>query len=304
MPEGDSPTIARRRVRLALREAREASGLTQQHVADEMEWSLSKVIRIENGDVSIAPNDLRPLLSLIGIKDKVRAAELLADAKIARTRQRRAWYQAPEYRDTLTDPLRRLIEYEAEAVAIHSYSVFHVPGPLQTPDYSTALMNAWDDEEIKPEQKRYRLEARKRRRASLLGRLGTLRFTVLLDESVFRRPVGGTRVFATQIRELLDLNEDHRISVRMVPFSIETIGLFYYAVFDLMYLDEDEKDSSAVMYRETGATDEIVEDISTTSKHYARYQKLWEAAMSESDTNDFIRQRLEELDQSPSDPGP
>jgi hypothetical protein len=58
------------------------------------------------------------------------------------------------------------------------------------------------------------------------------------------------------------------------------------------------------MYRETGTTDEIVEDVSTTSKHFARYQKLWEAAMSESDTNDFIRQRLEELDQSPSDPGP
>src|SRR4029453_14254658 len=84
MAEGDSPTIARRRVRLALREARERADLTQLQVAEEMEWSLSKVIRIENGDVSISPNDLKPLLGYLGIKDRALIAALIADAKIAR----------------------------------------------------------------------------------------------------------------------------------------------------------------------------------------------------------------------------
>src|SRR5689334_18400759 len=69
MAEGDSPTVARRRVRMALREAREAAGYTQHEVADEMEWSLSKVIRIENGDVSIAPNDLKPLLNFLNVRN-------------------------------------------------------------------------------------------------------------------------------------------------------------------------------------------------------------------------------------------
>jgi transcriptional regulator with XRE-family HTH domain len=48
MAESVSPTVARRRVRLALRDAREKADLTQQQVAEEMEWSLSKVIRIES----------------------------------------------------------------------------------------------------------------------------------------------------------------------------------------------------------------------------------------------------------------
>jgi transcriptional regulator with XRE-family HTH domain len=44
MAEGDPPTIARRHVRMALREARESADLTQQEVAEQMEWSASKVI--------------------------------------------------------------------------------------------------------------------------------------------------------------------------------------------------------------------------------------------------------------------
>jgi transcriptional regulator with XRE-family HTH domain len=297
MPEGDSPTIARRRVRMALREAREAAELTQQQVADEMEWSLSKVIRIENGDVSIAPNDLRPLLTFIGIKDRVRVAELLAEAKIARARQRRAWYQAQEYRETLTEPLRRLIEYEAEAAAIHSFSVFHFPGLLQTPEYSAALMRTWDDDDIGPRNKHYRLEARRLRQETVIARLDRMRFTVLLDEAVFMRPVGGARVFAKQLRRVLHLNDGQQIEMRMVPFTMEAAGLSYWAVYDLLYLDHDGADSNAVMYRENGMTDDFVEDPRTISKHFDRYQKLWDAAMDGVDTNDFVKRRIEELEQ-------
>src|SRR3954453_18714589 len=112
MAEGESPTVARRRVRMVLREAREAAGFTQLEVAEEMEWSLSKVIRIENGDVSIAPNDLKPLLNFLQVKDRAFVADLIDAAKVARTRQRQAWYQTPEYREFLTDPLRKLIEFE------------------------------------------------------------------------------------------------------------------------------------------------------------------------------------------------
>jgi transcriptional regulator with XRE-family HTH domain len=89
MTAGESPMIARRRVRLALREARDALNLTQSDVAEAMEWSLSKVIRIEGGEVSISPNDLRPLLAYLRIRDRVTVDALLADAKLSRVRQPR-----------------------------------------------------------------------------------------------------------------------------------------------------------------------------------------------------------------------
>ena len=49
----DSPYLARRRVRLAIRSAREAKGLTQGEVAEAMEWSLSTVTRNESGEMTI-----------------------------------------------------------------------------------------------------------------------------------------------------------------------------------------------------------------------------------------------------------
>jgi len=306
MAEGDSPTVARRRVRMALREAREAAGYTQLEVAEEMEWSLSKVIRIENGDVSIAPNDLKPLLTYLGVKDRARIIELVEDAKVARSRQRQAWYQSTDYRKHLTDSTLRLIEFEAEASFIHYYSVFHVPGPLQVQAYSTALMETWGDE-VAPEQIKFRLSARKRRHDAVIARAGSLRITALLDESVFRRPVGGPSVLKSQLEELLRMSELELLRVRVIRFDAE-VPMSYNAGFELFFLGADGDLSNAVMYRETGTTDEILEDVAIgkanasgppppgpVARHYDRYQKLWNAADSEDDTIAFIERRIREL---------
>jgi transcriptional regulator with XRE-family HTH domain len=290
MAAGDSPTVARRRVRLVLREARESAGMTQSDVAEAMEWSLSKVIRIESGEVSIAPNDLRPLLSHLGVTEPTRVAELLDDARTARTRQQRAWWQESAFREHLTPALRRLIEFEGDAVAIRFFYIYNIPGPLQIPAYAEALTRKWE-EELTPEQIRVRVEARRLRRETILARSGSLHLSLLLDESVLMRPIGGPRIFAAQLRELVRLGEQGLASIRMVPFDVEA-ALSNNGGFDLLYLSEDGNDDDAVMYRETGVTDEIVEDSTTASRHRARYEKLWHAAMDESDTIAFIRQRL------------
>ena len=68
-PSAESPAVARRRLRLALRRAREEKGFTQHQVAEEMEWSISKVMRIESGEVTVSVNDTRSLLTYLGITD-------------------------------------------------------------------------------------------------------------------------------------------------------------------------------------------------------------------------------------------
>ena len=293
MAEGDSPTVARRRVRLAIREARDAAALTQSQVAEAMEWSHSKVIRIENGEVSISPNDLRPLLSYLGIQDKTVVAALIADARIARTRQREAWYQASQFREHLTPAQLRLIEYEAEARAIRYYQVYFMPGPLQLPEYAAALLAKYD-EEIPPETMRVLVEARRMRREAILSRLGSLEIFMLLDESVLRRPIGGPSVFAAQLRELYRLSTDGHVSIRMIPFSAD-VPLTNNATFDLLSLGGDT-DEGEVLYRESGMSDEIVEDKTTTSRHHKRFQKIWQEAATEEDTTDFIRGQIESLE--------
>ncbi|WP_433724036.1 helix-turn-helix domain-containing protein [Actinoplanes sp. CA-051413] len=295
MTEGDSPTVARRRIRLALREARDAAGLTQLQVAEEMEWSLSKVIRIENGDVTIAPNDLRPLLSFYGIKDRKQVSDLLTSARIARARQRQAWYQTPEFRDHLSDATRRHIEYEAEAVAVRSYSIYYLPGYLQTEEYATALTGTFDEEDIGSRQRvQLLIKARRMRRETLLSRLDSMQVFVLLDESVFLRPIGGAQVFAQQLREMRRVASEGLVHLRMLPFALD-YPIANNGSYDLLALSDRGADSE-ILYRENGVSDEIVEDKATTDRHRKRFEQLWHLSNDEPDTIRFLDSRIKDLE--------
>ena len=292
MAEVVSPTVARRRVRLALREAREVAELTQLQVAEEMEWSLSKVIRIENGDVSISPNDLRPLLSYLGIKDRVQANSLIADAKIARTRAHVSWWDQPEYRD-LPGELRRYFEYEAVAVEIRTFSIRYIPGPLQLPEYASALTGPLD-EELGEYRSKAAATARRLRRDSVLSRLGsTLKYYAVLDEAVFMRSTGGPAVFGAQLSELHGLATSGRVQIRMLPFSLD-VPIANNAAFDLLSLGDDA--GNEVMYRENGVADELIEDKPSTTRHLNRFDHLWHAATDEADTIAFMGRRIKQLE--------
>src|SRR4051794_10535520 len=99
MATGDSPASARRRLRLALRRARDAAGLTQGEVADKLHWSLSKVQRIESGDVTISVTDVSALLRLFEVHDSGRVEGLAADARLAR---QKGWWDEAKFRGHLT----------------------------------------------------------------------------------------------------------------------------------------------------------------------------------------------------------
>src|SRR3954447_8887894 len=116
MSSGDTPAVARRKVRLAIKDARNAKGDTQTDVAEAMEWSLSKVMRIENGEVTISQNDLRPLLSYLGIRDRTVVDDLIRAAKASK--QRRQWWDEKRFHESLTPAMRQLIQYEAEASVV------------------------------------------------------------------------------------------------------------------------------------------------------------------------------------------
>jgi len=84
MSQVDLPAVARRRVRLALRSARESKQLTQTDIARAMDWSLSKVMRIEKGEVNVSPSDLKLLLQHLDVRDPVQVSQLMDDAKLSR----------------------------------------------------------------------------------------------------------------------------------------------------------------------------------------------------------------------------
>jgi transcriptional regulator with XRE-family HTH domain len=288
--------VARRRVRLALREAREAARLTQQQVADQMEWSLSKVIRIEKGEVSIAPNDLRPLLDYFGVEESARVKAMLADARVARSRRRGAWFQDPEFAPYVTEPFRRLIDYEAKAAEVRFYSIYFMPGPLQTPEYAAAVAHLRDGE-YSSDEIRARIEANRHRRQALRARSRSVQVLALLDESVLRRTIGGKTIFIAQLRELERLVTQRRLGLRMIPFSLAA-PVTNNGSFDLVTLSPRPaagEDPGTLLYRENGMGDELIEKDSITARHLRRFDIVWREAPDEVATLRFIRERISRL---------
>ncbi|MFC7274326.1 helix-turn-helix domain-containing protein [Paractinoplanes rhizophilus] len=295
MADEVSPTIARYKVRLAIRDARERANVTQPQVAEAMEWSLSKVIRIENGDVSIAPNDLRPLLTYLEVRDRGTVTELLELTKIARKRPRGEWYQKPGVKEHMTGPMLRLVEFEAEAVEIRYYQVYYMPGPLQVPAYTWANLANFEQGDIPLETRRLRAQARERRREAVLSRLGNgLRIYALLDESVLLRPIGGPDVFLQQLQDLHDLMSAEKINLRVLRFD-SGYTVTNNATFDLLTLESGKDgERNEVLYVETGLQDEIVDDRSVP-KYHDRFDKIWHAAATEDETLEFIADRIKAL---------
>jgi transcriptional regulator with XRE-family HTH domain len=189
-----TPTGRRRRLGAELRRLREAAGLTIDRVAEELECSPSKVSRIETGQVSATPRDVRDMLELYRVDD----ARIEAMVQVAREARQRGWWQ--KFVD-VPDGVPAYVGLETAATSIDIYMALLVPALLQTPDYARAVIAAVRPD-LPPTEIDRRVELRLRRQ-DLLGQERPPRIRVLLDDTVLRRPVGGPAVMAAQRRRLL-----------------------------------------------------------------------------------------------------
>jgi transcriptional regulator with XRE-family HTH domain len=209
--ETTSPVVQRRRLRTELRRARLDIGLTQEQVAAAMDWSLSKLIRIENGSVGISQNDLKAILAHYKITDDERVAELVA---LSRGARERSWWS--DYRDA-PPRLIQLIEYESAAFIIRNFQPLLIPGLLQTEEYAAAMIRNLDaqatDQEVNSG-----VEIRMRRQQLLQQPELPLAFFIL-DEAAVRRLVGGEGAMRRQIQRLLDEAEKPTVTIEVIPFS-------------------------------------------------------------------------------------
>jgi transcriptional regulator with XRE-family HTH domain len=210
---GPSPLMHRRRLRGDLRQARQDTGLTQEHVAAAMDWSLSKVIRIENGATGISTNDLRALLSLYQITDPARVQDLI---ELARSARERSWWST--YKDAASPDFLRYIEQEASASAIWAYEHIVIHGLLQTEEYAALVIREFSDGRHTGQQADRRIELRLKRQ-ELLARTHPPALSFLHDEAVLRRRVGGPAVMRRQLRHLAELADRPNITLEVMPFT-------------------------------------------------------------------------------------
>ncbi|MCW2944424.1 MAG: hypothetical protein JWR24_1141 [Actinoallomurus sp.] len=120
------------------------------------------------------------------------------------------------YARTAHDPDwgRQFIRYEAAATAVKVYHGQVIPGPLQTEDYTRALLRVSSVKDIEAE-----LADRVARRRALLEREDGPFVWTLTDESVLTCPVGGPKVMKVQLQYLRELADLTNIIVRIIPTS-------------------------------------------------------------------------------------
>lgn len=287
MVDGGSPLVQRRRLRSELRSAREAKGLTQDQVAHEMDWSLSKIIRIEGASSSISANDLKALLSLYGITESERVDSLLTLAKAGRER---SWWSA--YRDVAPSLLLQLIEYESVASAIRQFETLFIPGILQTEEYARAVIqNYYDDEGPGSDKLRALVELRVRREG-LLNSEHSPSFNFMLDEAAVSRLVGGSSVMRSQLRRLIAVAEKPNVTVEIVPFSA---GLHpgMRGPFEIIeFVDSLDKD---IVFVETPRGDIISDDPKETKSYRDAFDRLEKASLGPRDSLALLARIAEEM---------
>jgi transcriptional regulator with XRE-family HTH domain len=266
------PAVSRWRVRHALRKAREAKGLTQQEVADHFEWSLSKVQRIESGDVSVSANDLRSLLDLVGVTDTTTVQDLLDDSRISR---RQRWIVEPEVREHLTPAYGQLLEFEATAAAIRLFCSEVVPGFMQTRRYADAVVRFFNPR-LPAEALDVRVGFRMQRRQTVLDGPDRPAIAVVLAEQALKMEVGGVDVMAEQLRDLAEIAKLPNVTVRVLPTGGGGL-LGIVGSFALIQVGGDDAD--AILYRD-GIEGDRIDDGDEVMPHRDTWDRLDDLSLS------------------------
>lgn len=283
MAEVQGSVIQRGRLTRELRRIRKDAGMTQDQVAEAMDWSLSKLIRIEGGGVSISVSDLRSLLALYQITDDGQIAEL---ADLARAARQKAWYTA--YRDITSSQYVTFVGYEAAASVVRQFEPTLVPGQLQTEEYARAVTLEYAADRVD------RLVEVRIRRQEVLEE-PRRQFFFILDEAVIRRQVGAPTnpgIMRRQLRSLVESARQPNITIEVVPFSAGVHpgmkGPFTVLEFpsddeDVLYLENARGGASNPSALLTGEDPEIL-------AHREAFERLREQSLGPKESVELISQ--------------
>jgi transcriptional regulator with XRE-family HTH domain len=266
-PKPETVEVKKRRLRIALRQARIDAHLTQKAAADELMWSMSKIVRIELGSVPVTPTDVQVMLQFYGVSDGSRIGELVNLAKEARTDK-----GLSPFRDVLSAEALELFGNEAAAKVIYKYEPSVFPGLFQTLEYARSLLHALGYSE---EQVEKRLKVREQRQR-MLERPDHPDLSFIIGETALSRPVGGDDVMREQIARLLELSKMDSISIAILPFAAGVHRAMGGAFTVLQFKDPQLSD---LLYLENAVGERVSRDEEgEISKYLELFAELQEMA--------------------------
>ncbi|RAY12533.1 transcriptional regulator [Actinomadura craniellae] len=274
--------VLRRRLAAELRALRARKGLSQDDVAEHLESSSNKIVRIENAQSSVSASDLRQLLMLFGADAETRD-RLLALGRDAR--KRGGWWSS--YRDLLPGPY---VQLEAEASLVRTYQPSIVPGLLQTADYARAVVRSADSR-ISSDEVERRVAARGKRQERLRAE-HPLALRALVDEAALRRGAGDPGTTREQMGHLIEMARLPNVSIRVLAFEAGIYPSVGWPFVILTFPEPDDPDIGYIEYR-TGAR--CLEEAREVATCQADFGRLTRTALSEDDSVKLIERMIAEI---------
>jgi transcriptional regulator with XRE-family HTH domain len=219
-----------------LRELRTAAGLDQADVDQRLGFSRSKTSRIELGRHGCKRADALAFLKLYGVEGPEPVDEFL---RLVEQSHQADWWRS--FSDVLSGFFQPLVSLEGAAEHIRTYEPFYVPGLLQTPEYTHAVIEAGPGRNLPHEIERT-IELRQERQRQLEGP-DAPRLWVVIDESVLLRSVGGREVMRAQLLHLAKQAEHARITLQITPLAMSAAVGVGTGVTYLRFAQGDLKDA-------------------------------------------------------------
>jgi transcriptional regulator with XRE-family HTH domain len=284
MGGSSSPLRLRRRLRTELRTARLEKGLTQEQVAEAMDWSLSKINQIERAKVGITTNDLKMLLRLYGITNPKRTEELLALSRAAR---KTPWWR--RYSEVAPAALLELIDHESAASAVSQFETTFVPGILQTEEYALAILQASYDEYPITDRIAALVDLRTKRRG-LLTSENAPKCSFIVDESVILRLVGSPSITSRQLQLLVDVAELPNVIIQILPFKASVYPAMKGPFEIVEFADAPDE---TIVFSESRSN--FISDDPREAEDYLRtFRRITEISLGPSDSVDRLHRAVNE----------
>ena len=283
------PVVQSALLRGELIRLRRESGLTQEQVAAELEWSPSKLIRVEGGRSSVTKVDLDALLTRYGVTSESTRERL---QRLNRGARERGWWD--KYRDDVSPTYLNYVGFEAGAAFVRQFQSGFLPGLLQSAGYAEAVtVNSVDAVRVAAI-----VGLRLQRQSELAQRDPRPRQHYVVDEAVIRRHVGIVKdpdIMPNQLREIADKAEqDDLVTVRVIPFEAGA----HRGLFGPFTLLEFEGGLPNLLYIDAGrgefASMAIGDDL-RTAEYRDDFELLLEDALSAEKSINLIRDVAEEM---------
>ncbi|MFE7570831.1 Scr1 family TA system antitoxin-like transcriptional regulator [Streptomyces sp. NPDC057539] len=180
--------------------------------------------------------------------------------------------QAREYvrLDKYPEQFKDYVLLEQKAVGLQLYAVHAIHGLFQTEEYARALIGGGYPP--LPEQRVEELVEVRMARKALFDRVPTALLELILDESVFTRPIGSQEIMRRQLLHLSECAKRRNVMLQVLPLDCGLSGEHAGAHGEMSLVETPDHDH--LVYLEPQDESLLISDPTKVSAYTQRYAKI------------------------------